>query len=330
MDKFNRLSGTMKATCIVALALVMTGALVLLAADNAAAEKSERGFLGVSIQRLDDSGREKLGVSHGVQVVAVEKESGAAKAGMQKEDVIQSVNGEKVRDPQSLTEIIRDLAPGSTAKIGLWRNGKAQEVKVVLGKLERPKRFSWHGQLPRVFRSRGYLGISLQELNDDLAAYFGVKAGAGVLITEVVKDTPAAKAGLKAGDVLVQMGEKPVKDSEDIHEILAGLKKGDSIAITVIRHGKREALKAEPDFSRRERVIRMFSGDDGKDILIDPLELPEMDFHIPEIDVAIPQVPDVPEPPDCEEILHKVHEKMDMARIKIDERLKHRSEDHWI
>ena len=69
--------------------------------------------------------------------------------------------------------------------------------------------------MPHIFRSGGYLGIVLQELNADLAPYFSVKAGEGVLIVRVEKDTPAEKAGLKAGDVIVQMGEKTVKDADD-------------------------------------------------------------------------------------------------------------------
>ncbi len=123
-------------------------------------------------------------------------------------------------------------------------------------------------------------------MDADLAAYFSVKAGEGVLITGVEKDTPAAKAGLKSGDVIVEMAGKPVKESKDIHKALAELKKGDSVAITVVRHGKKQTLKAEPDFDRRERILRIFSGD--KDIEIEHLELPELDIRIPEIIMPSP------------------------------------------
>ena len=322
MDKFNKLNGMAKAACIVAVVMVLTGTLVLLAA-----EKTERGFLGVSLQRLGDAEREKLGVTHGVLVIAVDKESGAAKAGIQKDDVIQSANGEKIRDPQSLAEVVGEMAPGSAMKIGLWRGGKAQEVKAVLGKVERPKRLAWHGApLPKFIRSGPYLGINLLELDADLAAYFGVKPGEGVLITGVEKDTPAAKAGLKAGDVIVQMVDKPIKSSEDIHEALAALKKGDSVVITVVRHGKKEALKAEPDFQHRHnRIMRIFSG--GKDIEIEHLELPELNIEIPDIDFA-PPCP--PEPPLAAEVLRHVHEKLDNVRVKVGSGLKKIYENNWI
>jgi serine protease Do len=340
MDKFKRLNGTAKAAAIVALTLAMSGALLLLAAEKAAPENAKHGFLGVSVQSLGDEEREKLGVSHGVQVLDVEKESAADKGGIQKGDVIQAVNGEKVRDPQALAEIVRESAAGSTVTIGIWRGGKALEVKAVLGQLGTRRNFTWHGApLTKIVRSRAFLGVNLLEPDADLAAYFAVPAGEGVLITAVEKGTPAEKAGIKSGDVIVQMAGKAVKESDDIHEALAALKEGDSVGITVVRHGKRETLKAEPDFSRHERIMRFFGG--GKDIEIDHLELPELDIEIPEIDV---EAPEPPVPPDAREIeshvhqaldqaqqkLDHAHEKLDQAKITIEKRLRHISENFWI
>jgi len=321
MDKLKKLNGSVKTALTVVMVLALAGTLALLAA-----EKSERGFLGVSVQRPDSAQRDKLGIKYGVLVVGIEKESAAAKAGILEDDVILSVNGEKIRETQSLTDIIRELAPGSALKIGLWRDGKALEVKAVLGKYERPKRITWHGvKAPKVIRSRAFLGVNLLEMEADLAAYFSTKAGEGVLITGVEKDTPAAKAGLKSGDVIVQMAGKPVKDSKEIHEALADLKKGDSVAITVVRHGKKQTLKAEPDFDRQQRVFRIFSGD--KDIEIEHLELPELNIRIPEIHLQAPCPPDVP---DVDEITERVHEKLDKVLFKVDERLKKLGEDYWI
>jgi serine protease Do len=289
MDNFKKLNGMVKAAGIVALTVVLTGALVLLAA-----EKSERGFLGVSVQRLAEEELEKLGLGHGVRVLDVEKDSAAAKAGIKEDDVLQTVNNEKVRDPRVLADIVRELAPGTAVKVGVWRGGKALELTAILGRTERPRRSFWNREmLPRILRSGAYLGVVLNDMNGDLAAYFGVKAGAGALIIDVQKATPAEKAGLKSGDVIVQLAEKAVKDSAGVHEILAGLKKGDSVAVTVIRHGKSETLKVEPDYDRHERIMRIFSGD--KELEIDHLQLPEMNIQIPEIEFTAPCPPAVPE-----------------------------------
>jgi S1-C subfamily serine protease len=340
MDTSNKLSGGVKAVGVVALVLALTGALVLLAAEKAAPEMKERGFLGVTVQSLGSAEREDLGVKHGVQVAEVEKGSAAEKAGVLKDDVILSVNGEKIRDAQALAEIVREQAPGSAVKIGLWRKNSALEVKAVLGKLERSRRAHWSvAPLAEVFRSRAYLGVNLLDLDADLAAYFSVKAGEGVLVSSVAKDTPAEKAGLKAGDVIVKMNDNAVKESGDIHEALAALKKGDSVTVTVVRHGQRQAIKVEPDFDRHERVLRYFGK--GKELEIGHLELPDMEIGVPEFDM---EAPEPPEPPDAEEIVLHVHEKMeqaneklehaqkkmDQATIKIERRLKEVVENSWI
>lgn len=339
MDKFNKLSGSVKALFTVALALFLTGALVLLAAEKSPA-KPERGFLGVSVSPLEDDELQELGVKHGVRVEAVEKESAAGKAGILEDDVILAVEGEKVRSPQGLTEIIRDLAPGTAVKIAIQRQGKAHEVKAVLGKLERPKHMVWKSApMLKHFSSAPYLGVSILDADADLASYFGVKAGEGVLVTGVVKDTAAEKAGFKAGDVIVAMNDKPVQGSGDVHKALAGLEKGATVTVTVVRHGKRETLKAAPDFDRQRRIIRIFKG--GKDIDLGHLELPEMDVEIPEMpgmDV------EVPEPPDTEviisrvredlernrECLERAREKMGEARVRVLKKIQEAGASHMI
>ena len=179
--------------------------------------------------------------------------------------------------------------------------------------------------MPHLFRSSAYLGIVLQELNSDLASYFGVKAGEGALIIGVEKDTPAEKAGLKSGDVIVQMGDKAVTDAASVHEILAGLKKGDTIALTVVRHGKKETLKAEPDFDRHQRIMRIFRG--GKNSGVEELEKSDLEIDIPDFDIPLPPLPDMPH---IDEALERVHEKMDRVKVNLEKKLEKIHELSWI
>lgn len=303
-----------RAAMAAAVALLLAAIFVL-----PAAEKTERAYLGVTVQGLDSAELEKLGIQHGVEVADVEKNSAAAKAGIKEGDIIQQANGEKIRRAQDLVDVVGELAPGKALKIGLWREGKALEVSATLGKREPGEKFFWHGKkLPPVIRSGAYLGIVLQELDDDLAPYFKVKAGEGVLIIRVEKDSPAEKAGLKAGDVVVQLAGKTVRSVGALHEALADLKKGDAATITVIRQGRKETFKVEPDFSRHQRIFRIFRGADG--LGAGPIEIPDLEIE-------------VPEPPDMshiEEALHRVHEKMDRMKVKIKRRLDHFSENNWI
>jgi S1-C subfamily serine protease len=321
MDKLKKLSGSRRALLAVIAVMALTSAFALLAA-----EKTERGYLGVSVQSVDKAELEKLGVKNGVQVAAVEKESAAAKAGIKEDDVIRLVNGEKVRSAQDLVEIIGELAPGAEVKIGLWRDGKGLDLTAVLGQRQPKEWFVRKGnKMPNIFRSGGFLGIVLQELDVDLAPYFGVKPGEGVLIIRVEKDTPADKAGLKGGDVIVQLGDKAVKDAAAVREAMAELKKGDHVAITVVRHGKKETVKAEPDFDRHQRVIRFYRG--GRDLGSEHLELPETDIDASEFDIEVPSLPDMPH---FDEELRHVHEKMDRVKIKIEKHLEKTGESFMI
>jgi serine protease Do len=321
MEKFKKLNASWQVFLAMFVVMMLTVTLTLLAA-----EKPERGYLGVSVQSLGKDKREKFGVKNGMEVIAVEKESAAAKAGIKEDDVIQLVNGEKIRDAQDLVDIIAELAPGMAVKIGLWRDGKAQEVMAILDKYKGPKHFVWNDKrLPRIIRSSGYLGIVLQELNPDLAPYFSVKTGEGVLIVRVDKDTPAEKAGLKAGDVIVAMGDKTVRDAATVHEVLVDLKKGEIVAITVIRHGKKETVKAEPEFNRHKRIIRIFQDDNDMDS--EHLEIPDLDIHVPEMDIEVPPLPDMSH---IEEAMHRVFEKLDRVKVKIEKRLDEICENFWI
>jgi C-terminal processing protease CtpA/Prc len=321
MKIFKKFNGSWQAFVTVAAVMVLAGTLPLLAA-----EKADRGYLGVAVQRLGSTEREKLGVKYGVEVIRVEKESGAAKAGIKEDDIIQLVNGEKIRDPQALVDVMAELAPGAAVKIGLWRDGKGQEVTAILDKFKGSKHFSWdEKRLPHIIRSNAYLGIVLQELNPDLAAYFNVKKDEGVLIVQVEKETPAGKAGLKAGDVIVQMGEKTVADAGAVHEALADIKKGEAIDMVVIRHGKKEKIKAEPDFNRRKRVIRIYRG--GKDMGNEDLEINDLDIDVPGMDIEVPPLPDMST---VDEALHRVHEKLDRAEVRLEKHLEKVSENFWI
>ncbi|MBN2400458.1 MAG: PDZ domain-containing protein [Candidatus Aminicenantes bacterium] len=313
MDNFKKIKASRQMIWALALVLALAGIFAL-----EAAEKSDRAFLGVSVQEAGQAQREKIGIMFGVEVVSVEKESAAAKAGIQEGDIIQLANGEKIRHAQDLVDVISELAPGSVVKIGLWRDGKKKDVTASLGKREPRKKFAWKGK-NKWFNcgSGAYLGIGLQVLNEDLAPYFKVKAGEGVLIIRVEKDTPAEKAGLKAGDVLVQMGDQKVMAAGDVHQVMAGLKKGDTVAIMVIRLGKKETFKVEPDFNHRKRIF----------IFRDGHHLDGEHLEIPDLDIEIPSLPDMSR---IEEELKRVHENLDHVKVKIEKRLEKIGESFWI
>lgn len=238
------------------------------AAGEKKEKDKERGYLGVHIERLDSEGKDEFGVKFGILVTQVEKGEAADKAGIKKYDVIQYVNGQRMRRSADLTDIIRDAGAGAKVTVKLIREGDAKTVTATLGKYEGPdfffrssgskphvfsfkdkagKDFKFNEKNRFVFKSGGaFLGVHLQSLdNEDFAAYFGVKKDGGALIMDVEDDTPAAKAGLKAGDVITKLDGKKVTEPGDVKEILADKEKGDKVDILVMRKNKEKKVNAE-------------------------------------------------------------------------------------
>lgn len=101
---------------------------------------------------------------------------------------------------------------------------------------------------------RGFIGVSLVDLTGDLRSYFGVAEDTGVLVSEAVKGSPAEKAGIRAGDVIVSVDGKNVDSSRDIGEIIRGMKKGDTAKIDVRRKGTAQQFLVTVD----ERELKRF------------------------------------------------------------------------
>ena len=91
---------------------------------------------------------------------------------------------------------------------------------------------------------RGRLGVRTQELSDDLSSYFEAPPGSGALVLEVLKDSPAERAGIKAGDVIVRVGDKKVAGPDELANITRSAPEG-SIDVTVLRHGSKRTLEAD-------------------------------------------------------------------------------------
>lgn len=106
---------------------------------------------------------------------------------------------------------------------------------------------------------RGRLGVQVQDLNAQLGEYFGVPDGRGALVMEVMKDTPAERVGLQAGDVITKVGDQSVEDPSDLIESLRG--KEGKVTVTVVRKGR--TLTLEPELEpATPRRMRFKAGED--------------------------------------------------------------------
>ncbi|MBC7186400.1 MAG: PDZ domain-containing protein [Calditrichaeota bacterium] len=241
----------------------------LMLAQVAAAEKvvvvktkgERRAWLGVYLQELDKERRKELGVKEdkGAVVVEVVANSPAEKAGLQEDDVIVRLDGREVKEPDDLIDAVRAKKPGDKVKLEYVREGTRREVEVTLGRAPRVTERVVIPPLPPMERlvwdGGAWLGVELQELNASLAEYFAVKEDEGVLITEVEEKSPAAKAGLLPGDVIVSMDGQPVQDVEDVLDAVVDKEQGDSLVVGYVRKGTRAETTVRLGKRPRVRVF---------------------------------------------------------------------------
>ncbi|MCC6134565.1 MAG: DegQ family serine endoprotease [Candidatus Contendobacter sp.] len=126
--------------------------------------------------------------------------------------------------------------------------------------------------------TRGWMGVTLQEVTQDLARSFNLEQPRGALVADVSADGPAAKAGLKAGDVIVAYAGKPVDDSADLPPLVGSTKPGANRALTVIRDGQEREIAITlgqlPDQKQGELALNSAPDDDSPRLNIAVAELP--------------------------------------------------------
>jgi len=218
----------------------------------------KRGYLGVGVIELTAERAKalKLGDTSGVEVTSVTRNSPASAAGIKEGDVILEVNNKKVDDVEEFIRTVGDTDPGSKLTLTAWREGAKQALTATLR--ERPLQQlmmpdgnlsvlpalpdlpngGWSpvftGQSPRV-------GFEGETLSPQLAEYFGVKEG--VLVRTVTSKTPAEKAGLKAGDVIIKVNGTPVMSPREISGLVRA--SHTTFTFTVVRNHKEITLNVE-------------------------------------------------------------------------------------
>ena len=236
----------------------------------------EESYLGVQTQDVSKENFNKYGLSsvRGVAVEKVVENSPAARAGLMDGDVIVKFNGAEVTSVRQLTRLISEVAPDHTANITVLRNGSEREITATLGKREMPKFFNGNFDFkdvpsfpavpempqspmppmqngePNVFIYRSganrQIGVGVSPLTKQLGDYFGIAEGKGLLINNVREDSPAAKAGLKAGDIIVEVDGKQVNESFDLVRAINDKKEG-SVSLTIIRNRNRQTFNVTPE-----------------------------------------------------------------------------------
>jgi serine protease Do len=232
--------------------------------------------IGVNVRDVtaEEAQRAKLSPPQGAYVTQVENASPAQKAGIMTGDIIVEFDGERVRSARQLSRLVRESSDDRSVRSVIVRDGTRRTIDLTpsndrsftlpdLSGLDRQLKdmaknfeFRYDGPGGRGFGNwytgpRGRFGVALSSVGEQLATYFGVKGG--VLVTSVEMDSPAGRAGLKAGDVITSINGRTVGDPSDVLDEVRRADAGGSLAITVTRD--RKELKLTATMRERERPV---------------------------------------------------------------------------
>ncbi|WP_280138032.1 PDZ domain-containing protein [Terriglobus roseus] len=258
------------------------------ASFSGAHSQPPQGYLGIAFHGVNDGeiAAMHLKDGHGAEIIMVDHDGPAGKAGLREHDVVLSVNGVSIEGEDQLRKMLRDTPPGKSIALYICRNGVEQTVTAVMSTREevdkqaRQTRFIvpvpvddtaivvapaeppasrsgfGHGFIAgHLLPTPTYTGATVDAMGAQLADYFGVKDGKGLLVHEVENNSPAAVAGLRAGDVIVKMNGGRVATEKDwtraLHE-----SKGRAVTMTVIRERREQVLTMVPDSKRRSSLDR--------------------------------------------------------------------------
>ena len=190
-----------------------------------ASGKIVRPWLGIIIESLGDQNRTEVfkGVDKGVVVRTIQADTPASKSDLRPADVITDVDGVQVQSARELQNEILKKKVGEQLTLGVWRNGKKMSVLVRTEELPSgPGKYA--NSPPPPVQSENVaskFGVQVQDVTAELKQEFGLKSDAGVVVTEVAPNSPAALADIQPGDLITEVGRNPVTNTETFQKAMA-------------------------------------------------------------------------------------------------------------
>ena len=213
--------------------------------------KVTRGQLGVQVQAMDRDAARALGLPNasGALVATVEPGSAAERAGLQRQDVIRSVNGQPVYESSDLPPIIGGMAPGSRVTLEVLRDGKSRTLTATLGALDEASADAGDrgsaGPRPSAPAQANPLGIVGQDLTAQQRSRLGLQPKEGVLIARI-EGQAAREAGLMPGDVVLAVGRSDVGSADALNAQLRAAGAGKPVMLLVRRGGGTRYVTVTP------------------------------------------------------------------------------------
>jgi len=255
---------------------------------GAPAVHTEQGYLGVDVRDVTDDQMAalKLKQARGAEIILVDHDAPAGKVGLREHDVILRVNGQAIEGEDQLRRMLRESSPGMQLTLVISRDGQQMSVTTQTANREVVERQAWeqHLTVPEPLPSdnpvgefypsvsttvptmRGgnnfispmlmnpsYTGAMLETMSSQLADFFGVVGSGGLLVRSVEANSPAAQAGMRAGDVVVRANEKAVANSADWTKAIKD-SHGRPVTVVVLRDKKEQTISLTPDNKKRSSM----------------------------------------------------------------------------
>ncbi len=230
-------------------------------ADPPKPARKKAGYLGIRPGELTEEERAAAGVEGGVKIASVVEDGPAAKGGLQEDDILLAIDGEKVADAARIPRIVVEKGAGTAVTLSILRGKEKKELKIVLGvRPDDPEAVPpEHPKLPAE-PPKPETPKSEEELRDRMKKFLGkpgslgirvTETPGGVVVEEAVPGGAADKGGLKKGDVLKSIGGTAIKAEKDLEGYMgASAKAGATVDVVVVRDGKE--LKLPVTFGERK------------------------------------------------------------------------------
>jgi serine protease Do len=192
-----------------------------------------RGWLGVMIQQITPELQEKLDLEdqRGALVADVMPDGPADKAGIRRGDVIVTFDGKAVKEMSELPLVVGATPVGKKVKVGVIRGGREKTIEVTLGRLEEEAAVS------RPEEARTDLGMVVEEISPEISRRYSLDRDEGLAVVRVESSSPAGEAGIRPGDLILEIDQKAVRNLSDYREMISGYGEGDTILFLIQRGG---------------------------------------------------------------------------------------------